>query len=91
VHQASQPFVDRGAVDRGLIADGRHHRLSVVAGRHLQRLTAPRIASFYGELLTSGRRDGKGLTPKTVRNVHTLLHRALKDAARWGYVPHKRG
>jgi hypothetical protein len=22
VHQASQPFVDRGAVDRGLIADG---------------------------------------------------------------------
>src|SRR5688572_22735248 len=30
------------------------------------------------------------LAPKTVRNIHALLHRALKDAARWGYVPHNR-
>jgi hypothetical protein len=36
----------------------------------------------------AGRRDGKGLAPKTVRNIHVLLRRALKDAARWGYVPH---
>jgi integrase len=26
------------------------------------------------------------LAPKTVRNVHNILHRALKDAARWGYL-----
>jgi integrase len=56
----------------------------------LQRLTAPRIAAFYSELLAGGRREGKGLAPKTVRNIHALLHRALKDAARWGYVPHNR-
>ena len=56
----------------------------------LQRLTAPRIAAFYSQLLADGRRDGKGLAPKTVRNIHALLHRALKDAARWGYVPHNR-
>src|SRR4030095_7861625 len=56
----------------------------------LQRLTAPRIASFYSQLLADGRRDGKGLAPKTVRNIHALLHRALKDAALWGYVPHNR-
>jgi integrase len=67
------------------------HIIPALGALKLQRLTAPRIASFYGELLTSGRRDGKGLAPKTVRNVHGLLHRALKDAARWGYVPHKRG
>jgi integrase len=56
----------------------------------IDRLTAPRIAAFYSELLADGRRDGKGLAPKTVRNIHALLHRALKDAARWGYVPHNR-
>jgi hypothetical protein len=44
----------------------------------------------YSELLAGGRSDGKGLAPKTVRNIHALLHRALKDAARWGYVPHNR-
>jgi integrase len=63
------------------------HIIPAMGGLKLQRLTVPRIASFYSELLTSGRRDGKGLSPKTVRNIHALLHRALKDAAHWGYVP----
>jgi integrase len=37
--------------------------------------------------LTSGRRHRPGgLAPKTVRNVHVLIHRVLKDAVRWGYV-----
>jgi hypothetical protein len=26
------------------------------------------------------------LSAKTVRNVHVLIHRALKDAVRWGYT-----
>ena len=64
--------------------------LPALGALKLQRLTAPRIAAFYSELLADGRRDGKGLAPKTVRNIHALLHRALKDAARWGYVPHNR-
>jgi integrase len=66
------------------------HILPALGALKLQRLTAPRIAAFYSDLLTSGRRDGKGLAPKTVRNIHALLHRALKDATRWGYVPHNR-
>jgi Phage integrase, N-terminal SAM-like domain/Arm DNA-binding domain len=66
------------------------HIIPALGSLKLQRLTAPRIASFYSELLADGRRDGKGLAPKTVRNIHALLHRALKDAARWGYVPHNR-
>jgi integrase len=66
------------------------HILPALGALKLQRLTAPRIAAFYSQLLAGGRRDGKGLAPKTVRNVHALLHRALKDAARWGYVPHNR-
>ena len=28
----------------------------------------------------------QGLAPKTVRNIHAMLHRALKDAVRWGYL-----
>ena len=66
------------------------HIIPALGSLKLQRLTAPRIAAFYSELLADGRRDGKGLAPKTVRNIHALLHRALKDAARWGYVPHNR-
>jgi integrase len=33
----------------------------------------------------SGRSDGRGgLSPKTVHYIHTILHRALRDAVRWG-------
>lgn len=51
----------------------------------LSRLDAATLNSLYGELLRTGRRgrsgeQGSPLSPKTVRNVHGLLHRALKDA-----------
>lgn len=51
----------------------------------LQALTARRLNTLYGELLDSGRRDGRGgLSPRTVRYIHTMLHTALRDAERWG-------
>jgi integrase len=50
----------------------------------LQHLTPARLNQFYGELLTNGRRDGRGLSPRTVRYVHTILRRALQDAVKWG-------
>lgn len=53
----------------------------------LQRLTPGRLNAFYGELLENGRRDGRGgLSPKTVRNIHIILHRALSDAVRWNLI-----
>jgi integrase len=53
----------------------------------LQRLSPAQLNAFYQALLTEGRlRDGQGMAPKTVHNVHAILHRALKDAVRWGYV-----
>jgi integrase len=52
----------------------------------LQRLTPSNLSSFYRALLTDARRDGQGLAPKTVRNIHAMLHRALKDAVRLGYL-----
>ena len=37
------------------------HIIPALGALKLQRLTAPRIAAFYSELLADGRRDGKGL------------------------------
>lgn len=53
----------------------------------LQELTASKLNAFYAELLSTGRHDGTGgLSPKTVRNVHVVLRKALSDAARWGLL-----
>ena len=45
------------------------------------------LNALYADLLANGRTgaSGKrgGLSPKTVRNVHGMLHRAFKDAVRW--------
>jgi integrase len=57
----------------------------------LQALTPVQLNHLYAHLLERGRRktisDGRiGLAPKTVRNVHVMLHSALHDAMRWGYL-----
>jgi integrase len=53
----------------------------------LQRLSPAQLNAFYRELLTKGRRNAAGgLAPKTVYYIHSILHRALRDAVRWGYV-----
>lgn len=51
----------------------------------LQRLDGGAINRFYASLADDGRTDGNGgLSPASVRRVHASLHRALKDAVRWG-------
>jgi integrase len=57
----------------------------------LQSLTPVQLNHLYAHLLERGRRkrisSGRtGLAPKTVRNVHVMLHSALHDAMRWGYL-----
>src|SRR5262249_26455051 len=43
---------------------------------------------MYAELLSTGRKIGKGgLSAKPVRYVHMILRRALADAVRWGKTP----
>ena len=49
----------------------------------LQQVTPADLNAFYARLLKSGRRDGKGLSPRTVRYIHTILRKALSDAVRW--------
>ena len=52
-----------------------------------EQLTAPRLTAFYDHLLTKGRaKVAGGLSPKTVRNVHVMLRKALGDAVAWGFL-----
>lgn len=39
------------------------------------------IQQTYNELQTD-----KGLSPKTIKNVHGVLHRALEQAQKMGYI-----
>ena len=43
----------------------------------LQDLSPERVQSFYAEKIHSG------LSPKTVRNIHNVLHSALEQALKW--------
>ncbi|HXF37592.1 MAG TPA: tyrosine-type recombinase/integrase [Actinomycetota bacterium] len=52
----------------------------------LQELTAADLERLYAELRAGGGRAGRGLSPKSVRNVHALLSKALADAVRAGHV-----
>jgi integrase len=64
------------------------HIVPELGGIPVQKLTADRLDRFYAEKLAGGRRDGRaaGLAPKTVRHLHTILHKALHDAERKGLV-----
>lgn len=47
----------------------------------LAALSAPQIQEFYNSLLTE-----KKLSPKTVKNIHGVLHRALRQAVKLGMI-----
>ena len=50
----------------------------------LQALDPMMLNEFYAALLRDGRALGEGgLSVRTVRYVHAVLHRALRDAMRW--------
>ena len=53
----------------------------------LQKLRPTDLTRFYTSLLTDGKRDGGGLSPKTVLNLHQMIRKALQDAVRHDYVP----
>lgn len=53
----------------------------------LQAITPLTLKTLYADLLATGKRNGKdGLSPSTVRYVHAVLRKALKDAVRSSYV-----
>lgn len=46
----------------------------------LEALTSDQIQKFYNELFRSKEDGGKGLSAKTVKNVHGVFHKALEQA-----------
>ena len=62
------------------------HIVPALGGIELQQLSHAHLNAFYLGMLREGRRDGRSMAPKTVRNVHNIVHRALRDAVRWGFV-----
>ena len=53
---------------------------------HLDKLTTADIDDFYRHLLRAGGRNERPLAPGTVARVHGVLHRALGQAVRWGWI-----
>jgi len=64
------------------------HVIPNIGGITLQKLQPEDLDALYAKLEESGRRDGKvgGLSKKTVRSVHAIIHKALADAQRKGTV-----
>lgn len=61
------------------------HVLPVLGSRALQLLTAPMLNTLYAELLSHGGERGP-LAAKTVRYIHTIVHKALADAVDAGII-----
>lgn len=71
----------------------RLHVLPHIGGLSLQRLQPVHLVDLRTRLLTDGRTAGghrrhgqPGLKPKTVRNILTIVHKALSDAVAWRLV-----
>jgi len=69
---------------RSYVAHVECHILPALGSVQPQKLAPSQINALYAKLIAGGRRNGRPLTPLTVRHVHAVLHRSLKDAVRWG-------
>lgn len=56
-----------------------------LGSQRLEALTAPAIQAFYNGLVHGEWRE-KPLSPKTVKNIHGTLHKALQQAVLIGYI-----
>jgi len=79
---------------KGTLRPTTHASYTMLAKQHivprlgnlpLQKLSAGAINSLYAHLAEHGRVHGEGaLSASSVRRVHAVLHRACRDAVRWG-------
>ena len=64
-----------------------HHVLPTLGGRNLRDIGPGQLNALYAQLLSSGRRNGSGgLSAKTVRYIHTIVHKCLSDALDAGHL-----
>ena len=52
----------------------------------LQKLTPEQVRRFYTKMGTKKDKGGRGLSSKTIHEIHGVLHLALGNAVRWNYV-----
>lgn len=64
----------------------RNHISPYIGDKRLDRIDGTVLNGLYVTLLERGRNDGTSLSAATVRRVHAVLHRAFRDAMRWGLI-----
>jgi hypothetical protein len=52
----------------------------------LSKVTTLQLQRVYNKMLKEGKRDGSGLSIKSVRNAHGAVHVALETAVTWGLL-----
>jgi integrase len=52
----------------------------------LTKVTTLQLQRVYNSLLDSGKKDGSGLSVKSVRHVHGMIHVAFETALKWGLL-----
>jgi integrase len=63
------------------------HIVPHIGSVKLQKLSGSQVNALYAKLAQEGTRNGsKGLSPMTIHHVHACLHKACKDAVRWGHI-----
>ena len=64
----------------------RLHIDSQLGATPLERVSPRVLNELYHRLLSKGRKNGAGLSPRSVRYTHAILRKALADAVRLGYL-----
>jgi integrase len=67
----------------------RLHVIPTLGYRPMHQLTPPLLNNLYAQLMDGGNRRGNGpggLSAKTVRHIHTTLHKVLADAVDAGLI-----
>jgi integrase len=69
----------------------RLHVLPRLGSVELRRIDAGMLNALYAALLANGKRTtanggAGGLSPRSVRYLHTIAHRMFRDAVRWGRI-----
>ena len=67
-------------------SDIRLHILPALGAVRLEALNAPMIQAFYNAMGEPSEQNPEGLSAKTVKNVHGVLHKALQQAVLIGYL-----
>ena len=63
------------------------HIVPHIGSLKLQKVSGSQVNAMYATLAESGRKNGtSGLSPQTIHHVHACLHKACKDAVRWGLI-----